>query len=197
MKNKSLNKTGDFIMLSGQIDKNYIIRPGTKVIFGAGSTFEGLEIASGTVFRNNEHIAKQFSLNQLGQLQLTSLQGSSDHDHEAREIHSQNAKKSLALIIPSSSHSFASGENSSLELGLPEELSRQRPLAPTAEKDLWNDIAPRDSGSLSTTEITLPTRIESLPSHRNQLAQEDTDDTPTISGENAKEDGCYNCCLLI
>ena len=145
MKSKPLNKTGDFIILSGKIDKSYTVLPGVKITFGEGSTFEGIEIASGTTFCNNEYLVKHFTLNSLGQIELTQTSGSSgsfDQDYEAQEPYShQEIKKSLALIIPSLGRSSASREDSSADLGLPEELMRPRPLAPTSEKDLWASTA--------------------------------------------------------
>ena len=100
MKSKPLNKAGNFIMLSGEIDKSFTIAPGIKVTFGEGSTFEGIEVAKGTTFCNNEYIVKHFTLNSLGQIELTPISKLSDQDHEAQgPSYHQGAKKSLALII--------------------------------------------------------------------------------------------------
>jgi hypothetical protein len=73
MKKKPLKESEFFIMLSGEIEEGYRVLPGVKVTFGEGATFGGVAISSGTTFRNNGPVIKQFSLGASGQLLLTSI----------------------------------------------------------------------------------------------------------------------------
>ncbi len=196
MKTKSLNKTGKFIMLSGEIDKNYTVPPGVKITFGEGSTFEGIEVANGTTFCNNESVVKHFSVNQLGKIELTPV---SDLPGEDQSIEIEPSKKSLALIIPSSGHHSEFGDDSALELGLSEGFSRQRPLAPTIEKELWKDPL-NDNGPPQSSELASPiTPIlhEELAAPGEQPAQGDQNNGATLSGEIANEGACCDCCLIV
>jgi len=200
MKSKSLNKAGNFIMLSGEIDKSYMIEPGVKITFGERSTFEGIKVAKDTTFCNNsEYIVKHFTLNSLGQIELTPIPGSSDQRHEAQEPHPQGAKKSLALIIPSSCHPSAFEEDSLLELGLTEESMRQRPISPTPEKEPCNDKSPSNNSFISPPEraSSITPTLEELSTYRNQSTQEEPSDPPPLSGENAKEEAGCDCCIIV
>ena len=66
MKKNPLNETEFSLMLNGEIEEGYRVLPGVKITFGEGSIFEGVAISSGTTFRNNEHVIKQFSLDASG-----------------------------------------------------------------------------------------------------------------------------------
>lgn len=71
MKIKPLTKDGKSIMLSGKIDKGYIVLPGVKITFAKGSTCEGVDISKGKVLWNfNQYVSQQFILNSSGQIQL-------------------------------------------------------------------------------------------------------------------------------
>ncbi len=199
MKSKALNKTGNFIRLSGEIDKSYTIAPGVKITFGEGSTFEGIEVAKGTTFCNNEYVVKHFTLNFLGQIELTPISVSSDQDHEAPEPYShQVVKKTLALIIPSSGHPSAFGEDSSFELGIPEELIYKRPLAPTAEKDSWSSSPPDSPISVTLTPPTPTFHGELSPGNLLSSRPPSIHNEPNeaiLSGENAEASSC--CCIVL
>ena len=71
MKIKPLTKDGKSIMLSGKIDKDYIVLPGVKITFAKGSTYEGVDISKGKVLWNfNQYVSQQFILHSSGQIQL-------------------------------------------------------------------------------------------------------------------------------
>ena len=207
MKSKHLNKAGNFIMLSGEIDKNFTIAPGVKVTFGEGSTFEGIEVAKGTTFCNNEYIVKRFALNLLGRIELTPISKLSDQDHDAQGPSSnQGVKKSLALIISPSNHSSVLEQDSLLELGLPEELMYKRPLAPTAEKELWASSPPASPPSIIEPDSPLPqpdsppppTLHAELTAHPSISLHEalrgDLYNEQVLSGQNHEESAC--CCSI-
>ena len=52
MKIKPLREDGKSIMLSGKIDRGYIVQPGVKITLNKGSTFEGIVIDSSKTFWN-------------------------------------------------------------------------------------------------------------------------------------------------
>ena len=71
MKIKPLSEDGKSIMLSGKIDKGYIVPPGVKITINKGSTFEGLVIDSNRIFWNQgQYVSQQFKLNPSGHIQL-------------------------------------------------------------------------------------------------------------------------------
>jgi len=71
MKIKPLSEDGKSIMLSGKIDKGYIVPPGVKITIYKGSTFEGSVIDSSRTFWNQgQYVSQQFKLNSSRQIEL-------------------------------------------------------------------------------------------------------------------------------
>ena len=69
MKSKNLDKAGNKIELGGEIDPNYVIRPGVTITFAEGATFQGERIKLET-FYNNEYVPKKFEIASLGELTM-------------------------------------------------------------------------------------------------------------------------------
>ncbi len=71
MKIKPLREDGKSIMLSGKIDRGYIVQPGVKITLNKGSTFEGIVIDSSKTFWNQgQYVSQQFKLNSSGKIEL-------------------------------------------------------------------------------------------------------------------------------
>lgn len=191
MKSKSLNQAGNFIMLSGEIDKNYQVLPGAKITFAEGSTFEGTILNGGITFCNNTSVVKKFVLNTTGQIQLALV--------SPELVNEERPEKLSALIIPVSSQSSALGDDSASELGLPKEIfTYPRPLAPSAEKELWSS-SPPDSPVSVTLTPPIPTFHGEL-SPGNLLSSRppsihDESNEAILSGENAEAPSC--CCMVL
>ncbi len=121
MKKKPLNETKFFTTLSGEIEEGYRVLPGVKVTFSEGSTFAGVAISSGTTFRNNGPVIKQFSLGASGQLQLTSI-ASEDGGLTGR----------LSPLIISSSDNAEEFDNELLTpLPITKPIERSQPITPS------------------------------------------------------------------
>jgi hypothetical protein len=194
MKSKSLNKAGNFIMLSGKIDKDYTVPPGVKITFAEGSTFEGTILNGGITFRNTTNVVKKFVLNTTGQIQLDLV--------STELVNEERPEKLSALKIPLYSQSSALGDDSASELGLPKEIfTCPRPLAPTVEKELWKDIALSDIESPQPSEpaspITPTFHRQLPPLHHQQPVQEEESAVPVLSGEDAPEGQCGDCCIIL
>ncbi len=57
-------------MLSGKIDRGYIVQPGVKITLNKGSTFEGIVIDSSKTFWNQgQYVSQQFKLNSSGKIE--------------------------------------------------------------------------------------------------------------------------------
>ena len=70
MKIKPLREDGKSIMLSGKIDRGYIVQPGVKITLNKGSTFEGIVIDSSKTFWNQgQYVSQQFKLNSSGKIE--------------------------------------------------------------------------------------------------------------------------------
>ena len=191
MKSKSLNKAGNFIMLSGKIDKDYTVPPGVKITFAEGSTFEGTILNGGITFRNTTNVVKKFVLNTTGQIQLDLV--------STELVNEERPEKLSALKIPLYSQSSALGDDSASELGLPKEIfTCPRPLAPTVEKELWSSSPPDSPVSVTLTPPTPTFHGELSPGNLLSSRPPSIHNEPNeaiLSGENAEASSC--CCIVL
>ena len=75
MKKRNLDGTiGNKIEISGDIERDFIIRVGVTVTFAEGVTFKGQSIKMGQSLYNDDYIPKQFSISASGTLSLISAE---------------------------------------------------------------------------------------------------------------------------
>jgi hypothetical protein len=187
MKKNPLNETEFSIMLNGEIEEGYRVLPGVKITFGEGSIFEGVAISSGTTFRNNEHVIKQFSLDASGQLQLASI------------TYEDGGLQWLSPLIISSSDNAQEFDSELLALPMAKPLQRSQPITPSPHSAIDLPTSPYSPQSVDGSEPSspmsqTPNRDLSLP--YDQAAQENHNDQPPLSGDDIQETSS-SCCICI
>ncbi len=69
MKTKRVDAAGNNILLSGEIDANFRINPGNRILLENGATFKGAQVG-GQILYNDEYVVKVFSLTASGEIEL-------------------------------------------------------------------------------------------------------------------------------
>jgi len=161
MKKVLLNQTGNFVVLSGVIDESYMVFPGHKITFGAGSIFKGVVIDSGTIFCNDEYVVKKFALNVLGQIQLTSASEPPTPGLLLELMESKDAMNDDELNKPSAPSPLPSGVSDSGWKGPTPPPTPHHLTPPAAVVGLWVNTGSRGS---SSPELPEPITLATLPS---------------------------------
>ncbi len=144
MKTKYKDVTKNFISLSGEIDEDYTIPPGRKVLLEDDATFKGVSVG-GQLLYNNEYIVKVFSLSASGEIELIPID-----------------EAELELSSTSASSLYLTGVEQ--EIDITKSKDTESLLLPIATNTIYStlvDLNDREQESLPSTAIPIPlTRSE-------------------------------------